>query len=192
MLGCPVRTLQDEKEINWLIDRVKVIQPRKVIEIGSFFGGTLWTWMQICPTGSHFVSVDKLISDNNPDYAQQIQGHDVLWSQWAEQHGHTLKVFEADSTRTATAQLVKAEMPQVDFLFIDADHHYAMVKRDYELYSPLVRPGGLIAFHDIGKVSDPDGYGVHTFWSELVGEDREGFMASTDEKGIGLIKKRSI
>jgi len=39
----------------------------------------------------------------------------------------------------------------LDFLFIDGDHTYEGVKRDFEMYSPLVRNGGIIAFHDIVK-----------------------------------------
>jgi hypothetical protein len=34
-------------------------------------------------------------------------------------------------------------------LFIDGDHTYEGVRRDFEMYSPLVRKGGIIAFHDI-------------------------------------------
>lgn len=37
----------------------------------------------------------------------------------------------------------------IDVLFIDGDHRYAGAKADFDLYSPLVRSGGLIAFHDI-------------------------------------------
>jgi predicted O-methyltransferase YrrM len=39
----------------------------------------------------------------------------------------------------------------LDFLFIDGDHTYKGVKEDFEMYSPLVRKGGVIAFHDITK-----------------------------------------
>ena len=35
-----------------------------------------------------------------------------------------------------------------DFLFIDAGHSYDDVRADYENYRPMVRSGGLIAFHD--------------------------------------------
>ena len=34
------------------------------------------------------------------------------------------------------------------FLLIDADHSYEGVRRDFEAWSPLVAPGGLIVFHD--------------------------------------------
>jgi predicted O-methyltransferase YrrM len=63
----------------------------------------------------------------------------------------------------------------LDFLFIDGDHSYEGVKKDFEIYSSLVRKGGIIAFHDIV----PDYYtrygirtpsytgGVPKFWNEI-------------------------
>lgn len=39
-------------------------------------------------------------------------------------------------------------MRSVDMLFIDGDHSYEGVTRDIVLYSPFVRPGGLICGHD--------------------------------------------
>lgn len=38
----------------------------------------------------------------------------------------------------------------IDFLFIDGNHDYDSVFRDYEQWSPLVKKGGYIAFHDVG------------------------------------------
>jgi predicted O-methyltransferase YrrM len=37
---------------------------------------------------------------------------------------------------------------EFDFLFIDADHSYEAVKRDWETWAPFAAPGGLIALHD--------------------------------------------
>jgi predicted O-methyltransferase YrrM len=36
----------------------------------------------------------------------------------------------------------------IDFLFIDGDHSDEAVRRDWEEWSPHVRPGGRVAFHD--------------------------------------------
>lgn len=52
------------------------------------------------------------------------------------------------------------------YLFIDADHRYSGVRADFELYAPLVRPGGLIAFHDISDNTQP-GVEVNKLWSEI-------------------------
>lgn len=37
----------------------------------------------------------------------------------------------------------------IRFLLIDADHSYEGVARDFQLWHPLVAPGGLIVFHDM-------------------------------------------
>ena len=50
----------------------------------------------------------------------------------------------------------------IDFLFIDGNHDYEAVLQDYEQWSPKVRPGGVIAFHDVvfGENADPAGPGM--------------------------------
>lgn len=41
---------------------------------------------------------------------------------------------------------------KIDLLFIDGNHDYDSVLRDYQQWSPLVKVGGYIAFHDVGAV----------------------------------------
>src|SRR5256884_4232168 len=36
----------------------------------------------------------------------------------------------------------------IDLLFIDGDHEYEAVRRDFEDWSPHLREGGIIIFHD--------------------------------------------
>jgi predicted O-methyltransferase YrrM len=36
----------------------------------------------------------------------------------------------------------------IDFIFIDGDHSYEGVKRDWELFVPHVKPFGMVVFHD--------------------------------------------
>jgi predicted O-methyltransferase YrrM len=40
-------------------------------------------------------------------------------------------------------------------VFIDGDHAYEAVLRDYRDWSPLLRPGGVLAFHDVGRSATP-------------------------------------
>ena len=44
----------------------------------------------------------------------------------------------------------------IDLLFIDGNHDYPAVLQDYEQWTPLIKPGGVIAFHDVVFESDPD------------------------------------
>jgi predicted O-methyltransferase YrrM len=55
----------------------------------------------------------------------------------------------------------------VDLLFIDGDHSYEGVRRDFDLYSPLVRKGGMIALHDIVPGPTVLVGEVPRFWREL-------------------------
>lgn len=41
--------------------------------------------------------------------------------------------------------------PKVGLLFIDGDHRYEAVKRDFEAWLPHVAPGGVVAFHDYSR-----------------------------------------
>lgn len=87
----------------------------------------------------------------------------------------------------------------IDLLFIDGNHSYESVQRDYEFFGPLTRH--IVAFHDIHATVNSD---VGVFWKELY--EANGYLAIsinrcnsdvsvTDNKfmdmGIGLIIKRS-
>lgn len=86
----------------------------------------------------------------------------------------------------------------LDVLFIDGDHTYEGVRADYQMYRPLVRKGGLIAFHDIvddyqTKFGRPGlGWvgGVPKFWRELKLESNFStcteFIANPDQDGMGI------
>jgi SAM-dependent methyltransferase len=53
-------------------------------------------------------------------------------------------LIEKDSVAAADA----IENGSYDFVFIDADHSYASVRRDVDAWLPKVKPGGIIAGHD--------------------------------------------
>jgi predicted O-methyltransferase YrrM len=79
---------------------------------------------------------------------------------------------------------------KLDFLFIDGDHTYEGVKKDFEMYSPLVRKGGLIAFHDICKHPPQLNCTVDKFWNEIKGSyDFEEIIDNPSQNwaGIGVL-----
>jgi len=45
---------------------------------------------------------------------------------------------------------IQEEIDSIDFLFIDADHSYEGVFSDWSLYSPLLKSGSIVIFHDYG------------------------------------------
>ena len=46
---------------------------------------------------------------------------------------------------------------EIDYLHIDADHHYEGVRLDFDLFAPLVRDDGVITLHDSGNYREPCG-----------------------------------
>ena len=81
---------------------------------------------------------------------------------------------------------------QLDLLFIDGDHTYEGVKSDFEMYSPLVREGGMIAFHDILDHNPDTGCEVSTYWNEIKDDYPHVELAVAPYRwgGIGVVWKR--
>jgi len=74
---------------------------------------------------------------------------------------------------------------ELDFLFIDGDHTYEGVRADFMMYSPFVRDGGLIAFHDVAESGGSRE--VHRLWEELKPNYRhEEFIHKTGSGAMGI------
>jgi predicted O-methyltransferase YrrM len=140
--GCgppaPVTILQWEKEFEVLLELYRRLKPRRVLEIGTYHGGTLYHWLQNAPMGGcRIVSVDS--------YAVGVDNRH-LYPQWTPP-GVELVVIEGESHANDTITKVR-QNGFYNFALIDAGHYLAEVTRDWENYRQLV-PGGVLCFHDI-------------------------------------------
>jgi cephalosporin hydroxylase len=157
---------QNRGEVLALLDVVGQLKPRRACEIGSMEGGTLFLLTQMCHPDAHVISLD----------CRYTEARRRTFPQFAR-HRQRLSLVEADSHDPATLRRVRDLLAgePLDFLFIDGDHSYAGVKRDFEMFAPLVRAGGVVAFHDIvpdwraarGEQTARDSGGVPKFWAEL-------------------------
>jgi cephalosporin hydroxylase len=191
--GCPVGVVQDMRELEKLISVFHELNPRRILEIGSYQGGTLWHWMKHAEPGAKIVSVDKLVEPEyhgcyaGESYAKalptQQAGHGGEWARWAADFGHDFLLIEGDSTDPETVAKVRLAMPEADFVFIDGEHYEGAVRLDLEHYGRLVGPGGVVAFHDINY------YGVKQVWGSLREDFRtEEFIADpASSMGIGVL-----
>lgn len=70
-------------------------------------------------------------------------------------------------------EVTTKDIPELlDFVYIDADHHYEPVKKDIETYWPMVKPGGLMGGHDFfgnGKRYIEDAVGEFIYEKRLSG-----------------------
>ncbi len=161
-LICPGQIRSEYVRLATLVQERK---PQVIVEIGTANGGTLVAWCALAQPEAVIVSIDLPGGIHGGGYA--------YWRSFIYQRftrpGQSLHLLRADSHLAGTCEQLKAILPPqgVDFLFIDGDHTYEGVKADFEMYSPLVRPGGFVALHDICVHPPEMGCHVDKFWREL-------------------------
>jgi len=182
----PWQIMEEIKNLLLILDKVKL---KVVLEIGTARGGTLFLFSNIAHEEATLILVDL---------SQTIEKR-ILF-RYIKKEKQKIYLIQGDSHKIETFRKIEEILKgrKVDFLFIDGDHSYEGVKKDFEMYSPLVRKGGIIAFHDI----IPDyytRYGIKTgswtgevykFWNEIkekyehleIVKDRE-----QDGFGIGVL-----
>lgn len=178
----PVPAYQNVVEFGALWEHVAASPHARVVEIGSLFGGTLWYWSHL-PAVQMLVSVD-LPSDRR-DVAAGVREARACWAEWMVSRVHFTDV-QADSHDPATVEHVRnmiSDQP-IDFVFIDGDHSYDGVRADWMAWSPLVRPGGLVAFHDTWPNGHRHEPGVVQWIDEL--RHHLPSIEWTDSDGVGI------
>lgn len=178
--GAPVPLLQHEQEFAELLRLFDRERPRVVLEIGSLYGGTLWHWLRR-PWVERVVSVD-LPPPDGPDHPRAaVEACRGLWAGWA---GGRLAAIVGDSRDPATRAAAAAALAGVpaDWLHIDGGHEYETVRGDWEAYSPLVRPGGVVAIHDVAGLP-----AVRRFWREVRADRRAEEIKAPGGWGYGVV-----
>lgn len=157
-LSQPLAPLQIRSELLSLANEIAGIRPRNALEIGSYLGGTLFLLCRLADPDARIMSLD--LYRGNFGGARKLIYYSFLRGR------QRLHVVTGDSHSALTFSKVAQKFgpAKLDFLFIDGDHSYEGVKKDFEMYSSLVRPGGVIAFHDI--VAHPPEAQCHVkeFW----------------------------
>lgn len=156
----PVHTSQRMFEIALLLGHYEQMEPKRVVEIGSEYGGTLYHWLSRAQTGATVVSIDLYTAAVVP------MQPDEVWRSWCPE-GVDFHILWGDSQTDEMEGRLKEIIPEIDFLFIDGDHTYQGVKNDFMRYGPMVRPGGIIAFHDLITPKTSPHIGVPKLWREI-------------------------
>ncbi len=189
-----IRPLQIRSEISSLLKILKEKKPRYILEIGTAKGGTLFLLSRAASDDALLVSLDLPQGRFGGGYPKwKIPLYESFGSPRQKIH-----LIRADSHDPSSVEKVKDSLKgnKLDFLFIDGDHTYDGVKKDFEMYSPLVKEDGLVGFHDIAPHTRQTGCEVERFWNEVKkGYEHTEFIEDMNQNmgGIGLIKfKKSI
>lgn len=173
-----VRTLQIPAEITQLAKAVQAIKPKIIVEIGTARGGTLLIW-------SYLASRRVITCDLNDMSLQR-----PLFSQFPPPGSNCqVTLLSGNSHEAGFKARLARELngEKADFMFIDGDHTESGVEADYNDYKEFVRPGGLIAFHDIVEKQPLTTNQVYPFWKRVkVVADVQEFVADPNQCGFGI------
>jgi predicted O-methyltransferase YrrM len=164
-----IKPQQSRVEIMELLKNLNRRKPKVLIEIGTAAGGTLFLFCRVAAENATIISID---------FPDARFGGGYPWWRIPLYKGfrlpkQKLHLIRADSHNIKTLEKVKHILAdrKADFIFIDGDHSYEGVKKDFEMFSPLVKQDGMITFHDIVVHPAETGCEVNRFWNDL-GHDR--------------------
>lgn len=173
----PVAPFQDPAEFLAFLPIYQTLKPMRTVEIGTYQGGTLYQWMRHAPAGAHIIAIDPVM------FPETI-------AQWQSWNQHVRLTTIQNKSHLALLE-VKERMQEIDFLFIDGDHHYEQARWDFRHYSQLVRPGGVIAIHDTKPVPEggPWKTDMWRVWEDIqrAGYETVEISVHDDLFGIGVI-----
>lgn len=161
----PILMGQARSEILQLARILQATPPKRSLEIGTNYGGTLFLLCSLSPPDAQIISVDLPSGRFGGGYPRRKA---PLFRRFVrgDQELHLLRA-DSHSPRTKERVMQILDEEKLDYLFIDADHTYNGVQRDFEMYSPLVRSGGIVAFHDIVTYKRETECEVEKFWDEI-------------------------
>ncbi len=137
----------EKDDLRVLLPLIDQIKPTRILEIGAWRGNSARMWIEAFnPVG--FITIEK---DSYEDLGATRIPDEIGHQMWYDTDSHDSKVLDD----------LKIYMPEVDFLFIDGDHSFDGAMKDYDMYSPLVRKGGIVVLHDVvyhvDKTEEVDG-----------------------------------
>ncbi|MDP2364097.1 MAG: class I SAM-dependent methyltransferase [Ignavibacteria bacterium] len=161
--------LQHESEIREMcLHILNESSIKKVIEIGTYEGGTAYIWSQLVDRyDGQVFCIDKRFGSQKESTEPWPCGASNNIEPIYRNTPFSDRVIEiegcSDHPKVLESLGLLLDGKKVDLLFHDGDHSYEMAKKDFQNYSPFVRPGGWIAICDWKDET----HGVSKFWPEI-------------------------
>lgn len=180
---------QDADELGELLHYLSRRPPRRILEIGTYRGGTLWAWRVAFPAAD-IVCVDREIPC---EACERRRAHSDCVRARVRSLASTVVIGDStdydtrDRVWPLAGDLERGE--GFDFVFVDGGHDRAHVESDFGFYCPMLAGTGVIAFHDIAADQWP---AVGRFWHNLermLPGQAFPIVSPRGEYGIGVLPK---
>jgi predicted O-methyltransferase YrrM len=185
--GLRIRPMQVWSELRSLLQLLAGEAPQRVVEIGTGRGGTLFLFAAVAQPDAVLVSVDAAQAEGVFGGRRAYKRRARLYRALGRPDQRVVFIA-ADSHRDETREEVEEALGgrPVDLLFIDGDHTREGVEADFRMYSPLLRAGGLVAFHDIVPGPAEHVGGVPDFWQHIHAADSLELVEDWGQGGCGI------
>lgn len=141
------------KSMRWL--RKQGRKHAVIVEVGVYRGDSLAA-LALHNTGS-VTGVDTWAPMDDPEqaalYGDPEENYEAAQAAVGDR-AELLRLSSEDGAKRIRGRQYKGA-PEVDFVFIDADHREEAVAKDIEVWQKCIRPGGYIGGHDYGKAKYP-------------------------------------
>lgn len=156
------------------------LRPKKILELGTQNGQSTKTILMAI---NEYKDGQLISIDHKRRHGILDLEYSDLKPYWFFIMGNT---HDKESLEQAKSKLIEDEL--YDVLFIDAGHKYDDIVKDWNDYTPLVKPGGLIFLHDTINQNE----GVKDFWKEITWEKFNidwGRARNSVIPGFGIVRK---
>ena len=156
-LGSPESQVS-ERELACLLSYAA--EAKVIVEIGTFEGKT--TGLLAKNSAGTVYSIDPCFKGRlGLSYGEVI----------AKSYCRKLGLNNVEFIKGYSHEVAPAFAEMIDLLFIDADHSYESIKRDWHDWVPKVRHGGIVALHDSRPAANsPDMLGSMKFYADYVSQ----------------------
>ena len=172
IVGTIPYSAQKKGELLWLINKLK--DPKIIVEVGVMHGGTCAIFKKCFPKA-------QVIGIDNKDTHVGLK-------EMRKKYNYELIV--GDSTSKSTIEILRemTHHKKIDFIFIDGNHTYEGVKKDWITYKKL---SNTVGFHDVAEAKQNEG--VPKLWKEIKREHNTEEIIEPEKggkvtwAGIGLV-----
>jgi hypothetical protein len=134
-------------EIPFFIQQLSRIRHGKIVELGSYLGGSTWYGAQIARDNwSEYYAIDSWQGSSDLGVDDSIfRGFEMNMRDAGL--ADIVKVIKSHSIEAAA----RFEDESLDLVFVDADHSYKGCLGDIDAYWPKLKPDGILLGHDYGS-----------------------------------------
>jgi predicted O-methyltransferase YrrM len=145
---------------------------KKLVEVGVFQGVTTKVLRQAMDPSATLFGIDPFFKNRLGLCLYQI----IAVREVESVANGEVKWLEMTSAQALQTKQLK-DCSDFDFVFIDGDHSWEGIKGDWNGFSDLIRPGGIIALHDS---RNRGGCGSERFTNEVILNDSRFHVVETE------------